>query len=210
MSKLPRFFRFILAAIMLLAALFLAAGSWFWVRAFYPGDRLDMKQRSAYGDRVFSEVAGFVDVGIYLQAVDFPYTWRKPEMIGDLYWPEIYRSREVFWSRDFTLIAIRTGRLDDPRLHFTEAYDFKSHRGYGHEGRTSEDEDARIRMLFDQRGGIGARVTEIVDEKDDQREESFPPAGWLPPLALLSAGIVGSLRIAMRRSLGVAAENRLA
>jgi hypothetical protein len=155
-----------------------------------------MAQRSAYGDRVFSEVAGFVDISIYLQAVDFPHTWRRPEMIGDLYWPEVYHSREVFWSRDFTLIAIRTAFPDDPRVHFTEAYDFKFHRGYGHEGRTREDEDARIRALFDERGGLGERARQIVDEKDDQREDRFPPAGWLPPLALLMAGIVGAWRIA--------------
>ena len=99
--------------------------------------------------------SGFRDIGYDFRVHDFIASPFGPLYIADLMWEDLYRTGDLYWSRDGS-VAAATILLKDHRSVFAAAYDFSSHQairsnppGFGSNG----SKDAEIRQLLDSRGG---------------------------------------------------------
>ena len=62
--------------------------------------------RAGRKHKAFSELAGFVDVSITLKASDWPWTFSRPAILGELYSEGPYLVRSVNWSGDGSVLAL--------------------------------------------------------------------------------------------------------
>ncbi len=177
-------------------AAFLAIIALNWCYQFYPRERSEVVIPVATSNRAFTQKGGFVDMSINLYACDWPSTFWKPAMLGDLYWPEIQKSSAVYWSTDGSIIAFQRHLNGDSEPMFSTAYDYQTHRffkaEYGLQARS--EFNGWIIELLEQRGGIGPIATGLDDEKGDPGRGPFPIWGWLAPGVFL----VGGVRMARR------------
>jgi hypothetical protein len=182
--------RRIFAAIIVLISISSALVVICWKYRFFPRDRVEIRGPNA-ANRAFTYKTGFVDTSIQLCAADWPHSFWEPVSLGDLYWPEIFSSRNVHWSHDGSAIAVRTCWKTGPAELFTAAYDFQNHQFFRQVGSVGNplDIDRRIQSLLAERGGVGA-IEPNIDDGKTQYTTSFPLWGWIAPGVIVSLGVV--------------------
>ena len=184
-------------AILLVAGCF-AVVSLVWCYHFFPNNRSEVIGPASRDRRAFTENCGFTDISIILQASDWPWTFRSPAILGDLYWPEVQKSSNVVWSMDGSVIAFQRHLNEDQTPLFSAAYDYHRHRllktGYGLDARL--DYDQRIRTLLNNRGGMGPFQIGLDDEKvSSEKLDGFPEWGMILPVIFILGGVAIAWRL---------------
>ena len=131
----------------------------FWAR-FYPSGRTPISGPTGFTYRAFIEDRSFNDISLIACAADWPYTFRKPFALGDLYFPQAYTSAKLFWSKDGSVLVFRVIHHDENTEVSETAYDFQEHVSmeYNHEA---------IDRLIQSRGGLGPQFNAYSESKGD-------------------------------------------
>lgn len=198
---LERIFQILRSVAVLLIAGCVAVISLVWCYHFYPNNRKEVVGPGKGGQRSFTENCGFNDITILLRASDWPWTFRKPVTLGELYWPEVQRSSSVAWSKDGSVVALLRHLNEDQSALFSAAYDYNEHRlietGYGLDARL--ECDRMISTLLSERGGTGPFQSRLDDEKVSASEyEAFPGWGCIAPAVFMLGGVIAAWRLGRR------------
>jgi len=150
-----------------------------WCCQFHPPNRTEAVGPAGDSHRAFTEISGFRDISVHLYAADWPWTFAKPAMLGDLYWPEIQKYVAVYWSMDGSVIAFQRQHNEDAVPMFRAAYDYRNHELIQTDYRLGGPSacDIRIAALLKERGGIGLPETGLDDFKRDFGPHMFPAWG---------------------------------
>jgi len=123
--------------------------SWSW---FHPSDYYPISGPSGPKNRAFiADIGGFGICDLLVSASDWPYTFTKPYVLGDIFGNEkLYASTGAYWSRDGSVIALRFKPHGKGEEFFDAAYDFQRHHALSHC-------NEQISELIQARGGLGPR-----------------------------------------------------
>lgn len=178
--------RRILPLLLLVTGAVLALVAAVWENNFFPSERVEILNPAGRNNRAFTRADGFVDISIELCAVDWPYSFSKPVVLGDVY-SEGFPVYRVRWSGDGSVIGLSAVAGKGSPETFQAAYDYKAHKVIKatlvSPAATNLNEE--ITALMASRGGMREAEPGIDDGKASDREK-FPAWGWLPPLAVFA------------------------
>ena len=128
---------------------------WSW---FHPTDSYPIVGPAGTKHRAFiADVGGFGLCELLVSASDWPHTFSRPFVLGDIFQADPYGPTGVFWTRDGSVLVLCAKPPGQAPEVFEAAYDFQAHDAF-----TSCD--SRIAALIQARGGLGPRSNVYSEE----------------------------------------------
>ena len=97
-----------------------------------------------------ADVGGFGLCELLVSASDWPHTFSKPFVLGDVFRGDLYDSASIFWSQDGSVLVLRVKPHGQAAEIFEAAYDFQTHTALSHC-------QGQIAALVQARGGLGPK-----------------------------------------------------